>query len=60
MPLHEAFFAELCNCIEDAAVSQGQVEALFTEFDFLVLSRTVGHTRAQFMVTDEAPSFLFT
>lgn len=60
LPLHAPFFSELCNFVEDAAASQGQVEVLFTEFDFLMLSRIVGQSRAQHMIADSAASFLFT
>jgi Utp25, U3 small nucleolar RNA-associated SSU processome protein 25 len=60
LPTHGTFYPELVNMLEQAATEHGSVEALFSQFDFLALSRVLGDKRAARMLADDAASFLFT
>jgi hypothetical protein len=46
--------------LEQGMAEHGTVEALFTSYDRLKLSRIVGHKRTQRLLSEPSNSFLFT
>ena len=60
LPQHAAYYAELANMLDTSVSEHGTVEALYTEFDYLALCRTVGEKRTRCMLSDGDASFLFT
>eukprot|EP00698_Gefionella_okellyi_P002652 TRINITY_DN12498_c0_g1_i1.p1 TRINITY_DN12498_c0_g1~~TRINITY_DN12498_c0_g1_i1.p1 ORF type:complete len:604 (+),score=124.22 TRINITY_DN12498_c0_g1_i1:25-1836(+) len=56
LPRHEQFYSEIVNMLDGTDVD---VCAMFTSFDALELERVVGTQRAQRMLTDTKPTYLF-
>jgi Utp25, U3 small nucleolar RNA-associated SSU processome protein 25 len=63
LPMHAQYYLDVFSMLE-ADSGGGELhataQALFCPHDFMALAGIVGHSRAQRMIKDPAPSFLFT